>query len=379
MAEQQDVHDGQACGLDSRGVTVLERQRYAGRGGLQAMREGTSEILYDLAPASPDDEFETTYSAAHLGSAILFEMHMTPIRFDRTPLHVARGGLDHYQVGMFLEGGCQADCHGRVVEMGPGSIGVCDMAERERSDIFAACAQRSSRCFILVLPRTLLSPLLWAPDSVGYMVIAGHTPYGRLLGEHLVSVWRSVHRLSSRETEAVVRATTALIAGGVGVSTEGKVPLSNAYHTAKRAAIKRYIRENAGSPDLSVERLAGRFGLSRASLFRLFEAEGGPVHYMQKCRLDRALATLTSPAHRDRSIFNVALDCCFASEGSFIRAFRRTFGLTPGEMRKMVHSSNFRGYVKDEGVGASRRPTGLLWLEGLSSPRGPMGNDVLSV
>lgn len=370
MAEQH-VLDGQACGLDSRGVRVLESQRYAGQRGLQAMREVTSEILYDFTPAKPD-EFETTCSIAHLGSAILFDICMTAVHLDRTPLHIARGGLDHYQVCMFLQGGCQSDCHGRVVEAGPGSIGVCDMAEREQSNIFAACAQHSSHYFTLVLPRTLLSPLLQAPDSVGATVIAGHTPYGRLLGDHLVSVWRFVHRLSSQETEAIVRATAALVAGGVGVSTEGRMPLSDAYHTAKRAAVKRYIRAHAGSPELSVDRLLRMFGLSRASLFRLFEADGGPVHYMQKCRLDRAFATLTSPAHRRRSIHDVALDSCFATEGSFIRAFRRAFGLTPGELRKMAHSSNARGYTKDEGFMASLRPTGLLWLEGLSSPKAPM-------
>ena len=52
--------------------------------------------------------------------------------------------------------------------------------------------------------------------------------------------------------------------------------------------------------------------------------------------------------------------------------------LTPGELRKKVHSSNARGYVKEE-EDASSRPTGLLWLEGLSSPKTPMGNDVMTI
>jgi AraC-like DNA-binding protein len=364
----------QADGSDSdRSATLFQKD--AGRPGLQALRERTSETLCDLTSTKPDAEFETTCSVTHLGAAVLFDTHMTPARLERTPLHLARGGIDHYQVRMFLEGGCYSECGGRLLEVDPGSICVCDMGERERFDVFASCVQRSAHLLTMFLPRTLVSPLLKAPDSVGSMLISGKTPYGRLLGDYLVSVWRALNRLSPQEMDAIVRAAATLIAGGVGVSTDGRRSFSNAQHKAKVAAMKSYIREHAGSPGLTVEFLTRAFAISRTSLFRLFEADGGPIRYVQKCRLDRAFATLTSTANRHRSIFDIALDCCFATEGSFIRAFRRTFGITPGELRKKIDSLGIRGFAEDE-VAQLDRPVGLIWLEGLSSPGSSMGDDM---
>jgi AraC-like DNA-binding protein len=373
MARQQGLGNDGAC-KDKARELALELRRDAGRFGLKAMRERASETLCDLTSVNPADEFETKCSVANLGSAVFFETEMTPARLDRTPLHVARGGLDHYQVRMFLEGGFHADCGGSEVEIGPGSIGICDMAERERFDLFAVSTKRSARLLTLFLPRRLVSPLLRTPDSVASTIISGEAPYGRLLGDHLVSVWRALQQISPLETEAVVNATAALVAGGMGVSAEGRRQFSHAYHEAKRAAIKRYIKDRAGSPGLSIEFLAGTFGVSRASLFRLFEADGGPARYIQKCRLNRALATLTSPSHRHRSVLDIALDCCFATEGSFIRAFRRTFGVTPGELRKMVDSPSVGSSAEDEADGTSVLARALLWLERLSAPASPMGD-----
>jgi len=42
---------------------------------------------------------------------------------------------------------------------------------------------------------------------------------------------------------------------------------------------------------------------------------------------------LMSPAHRSWRIVDFAADARFGSDATFIRAFRRQFGMTPGEVR----------------------------------------------
>ncbi|WP_245322073.1 helix-turn-helix transcriptional regulator [Bradyrhizobium sp. LTSPM299] len=81
--------------------------------------------------------------------------------------------------------------------------------------------------------------------------------------------------------------------------------------------------------------LCRRFELSRASLYRLFEADGGLARYIQEQRLDRALRLLVSPSSRGNRLIDLALDLQFSSDSSFVRAFRRHFGITPGEVREL--------------------------------------------
>src|SRR5262249_10307830 len=96
---------------------------------------------------------------------------------------------------------------------------------------------------------------------------------------------------------------------------------------------KRHVEQHLIMPDVSVDYLCGRFGLSRSALYRLFEPEGGLAAYIQQRRLIRAYARLAAPEARHQRIIDVALESQVASDATFARAFRRQFGITPREVR----------------------------------------------
>ena len=58
--------------------------------------------------------------------------------------------------------------------------------------------------------------------------------------------------------------------------------------------------------------------------------------YIQQRRLIRAFAVLCAPETRYRRILDVAVESGFASDATFVRAFRRQFGVTPGEVRALA-------------------------------------------
>lgn len=82
--------------------------------------------------------------------------------------------------------------------------------------------------------------------------------------------------------------------------------------------IKRHIAANLETGALAAHDLCRRFHISRASLYRLFEADGGPARYVQGQRLNRALTLLVSPASRDRRLIDLAVDLQFSSDSTFI-------------------------------------------------------------
>lgn len=84
--------------------------------------------------------------------------------------------------------------------------------------------------------------------------------------------------------------------------------------------------------DLSLAALAEKIGLSPFHLQRTFSSAVGetPKKFTSRLRLARAAVMLLVTSD---SILDVALSCGFQSHESFIRAFRRNFGMVPSAYR----------------------------------------------
>lgn len=101
-------------------------------------------------------------------------------------------------------------------------------------------------------------------------------------------------------------------------------------------SLKRLVERYLDSPALSADFVCARSGWSRATVYRVFEAEGGLARYIRGQHLLRAFRELTSAQQGRRRIIDVAVAHQFSSEATFNRAFRRAFGMPPGRMRDLA-------------------------------------------
>jgi AraC-like DNA-binding protein len=319
---------------------------YRGAPAFHTMCDDSSAIT-EMTYFEPPERFAARIATFHLSSALLLQARMPKIQQDRSPLRVARSGIDHYFIVLYLRGHARQWIGARELAMRPGDIGVVDLSYPGRTLIVPDDHDRFARFLTLVLPRSALAPLLVPSDAIGQQLIRGDSVCGRILRGLLLELGRSTARIGLAETEPVIRAAATLVAGGVHPQRGEPVEDLAVVRAATTTAIRNFIERMATSPErLTTAALCRRFGVSRATIYRMFEPHGGLVHYIRDCQLRSGLQVLLSPAHRRRRIVDIALQHGFANESSFIRAFRRRFGLTPGEVRAEIDACPLASTVR---------------------------------
>jgi AraC-like DNA-binding protein len=155
-----------------------------------------------------------------------------------------------------------------------------------------------------------------------------HAP-ARLLGHFVLSLAEQMPMAGADDMPRLAAALRAMI-----VATLDKVAPPPTPGCRMKARIDDVIFANIASARLDPARIAELVGVSRSTLYRLFEGSGGIAAHVQRMRLNGVRADLTDPARASEPISRVAERWGFYSVTSFNRAFRAAFGMTPGEARK---------------------------------------------
>ncbi|MBK5959811.1 AraC family transcriptional regulator [Rhodoplanes elegans] len=322
---------------------MSERSSDPGRGesALQAMRAVTADIC-SVAPLGAPEEFQVSSVTAATGNGLLVESVSTALEYDRTPAHIARGGIDHFQITLCLRGGMHFTSGRREAVLGRGDVCLIDMAQPNRTVLSGgADGGATTRLVSIIVPRSVMAPRLAHPDSATASLLPGGGRAAQLLGSQLSALRDG----PSPESRAAVEAMADIVAGAVGSAAEVDGAVDRADRHLVLAMIKRHIEAHLDTEPLTAEDLCRRFQMSRAGLYRLFEAEGGLARHVQEQRLNLALRRLAAPASRNRRLIDLALDLRFSGDSTFVRAFRRRFGLTPGEVRGLAEA-----WLRDTGA-----------------------------
>ncbi|MAM10994.1 MAG: transcriptional regulator, partial [Rhizobiaceae bacterium] len=91
-----------------------------------------------------------------------------------------------------------------------------------------------------------------------------------------------------------------------------------------------------------------------------FEPYGGVAAFVRERRLAAAYHKLTDPYALPLNNNAIAASVGFQSESAFIRAFRRRYGMTPGEARRQRHVASMSA-----ASGAPTRYTWPAWFAGV--------------
>jgi AraC-like DNA-binding protein len=289
--------------------------------------------VFDLRPASKQGEqrFDAALSRYSIDNLSFFEFQTGANVAVRSLGRVSTESIHDVSFSVYLEGprgqflgGRQGDDTPHVPSV-PGILAL---------DMDQPCTIRSfrSRILLFFVPRGLLENAFPDVASLHGRWVEATTPLTRMLISHLVALNQQIVSLSKDEARQSFLTAVELLAAAFS----RQAGLSGSARAAVRAAVygqvRRYVEANLHDPDLTPERVLASLHLSRSSVYRLFEHEGGLAAYIRSRRLLMAADELVR--FPDLSVQDIAAGLGFNDASSFTRAFRRAFDIAPRELHE---------------------------------------------
>jgi len=255
----------------------------------------------------------------NLGSLLFTHQHNAATHFRRSPEHCAATS-DEWIIARLTLSGCytlQFD-DGRQYHAGAGSVLVHDWSvphEGTSTDYrMLTIGIRRPQLAAARALNTARPVIVWEPKAT----------QARLLAAAISGLHRDLTRLDAASAAALEAGITGLV-DGVLCAELGTDPPRR--RTPRGERIRHYIHAHLRDPDLDAEQLCRRFHCSRATLYRVFDTEGGVTTYIQKQRLQACLQQLNVlPGASRAMVAQLCESWGFASLQQFQRVCRQMLG-----------------------------------------------------
>jgi len=203
----------------------------------------------------------------------------------------------------------------------PGSVAIMDLAQPFKGSHQDAVGE------IVFIPREILG--FSETDVIDPILLTTDALQGKLLASEL----RLFFDLSSAPGGVAFQSSTLLHLANSIISQNRHASSDRVvWWRARNTLIRNYIDDNLGDLSLLPAQICDTFNLSRATLYRMFEADGGVRRYIQDRRLYAAIWDLAEGGiHRGR-LTEVAEKWGFSSNANFNRAVKTAFGMPPGAL-----------------------------------------------
>jgi AraC-like DNA-binding protein len=289
---------------------------------------------------SPDSVKSVGITAAsdiwRLGDLVLSYRRFPRLHFDRSKRRAQVDGLDHYSLLFMREGTWEGDADGHEVRTAAGQVCMFDLAQPVTNWVSENASLR------VMIPRDQLDAVV-PPGQIHGLVLHGSA--GALLSGYLDVLLRQLDQLAPTDAPYVARATRDIVAACLVPSRDRAERAAAPIAATQLHAVRQYIEANLASPDLAATKICRAVGLSRTTLYRLFERFGGVADYIQTRRLARVRALLVDP-RETRRISELAYAHGFTSDTRFSKAFHRAYGATPRDVRAATGRSEWIGQTE---------------------------------
>lgn len=302
---------------------------------LDAFQDAVAAITKVRFTPEDRENFSSETTIVALPDVILGHARHSPSNAVRTPDLAAESGdnvLLHFPM---LGGYTIRQRGGAAYELQPGFV----YADPDDMPAEITYYPDASECFYVSIPRAHLEPATGDLNGILRNRLE-LTPRWRLFLSYVQSLHQETPHLpgdTAMQYAMHVRDLALIALGGRGEAQE--IAAGRGLRVARLAALKRDIAAHLADSELTLEMLAGRHGISPSYIRALFSDEGVAFSdYVRAQRLQKARAMIASPNMAHMLISTIAFECGFSDISWFNKAFKRRFGRSPSDVRRVALS-----------------------------------------
>lgn len=284
-----------------------------------------------------EDRIGADISFHILGSIAVNQVCLPSLRLEHNPRQTPEYDHDYLLFEMYD--------HGDTI----GMVGEHQTAVRE-GRLHLIDMSRTYRCLIsgqmmrgvgVVIPHDLVD---YDPSrNEAYYSCSRKSQRGRLLEIALQGIIQNLNDPTRhKEAETFGQAFVALVRTLVLRQADIGSELTQ---VGRDVLIKAFIERHLKDPQFGPESVLRNFGVSRATLYRMFQDKGGLANFIAQRRLSNVFADLMATDRRRGVVTSIAEKWGFRDSGTFHRRFRERFGVTPSELL-MEHDKAVPGAPK---------------------------------
>lgn len=290
----------------------------------------------DLSFYDPGN-FQGSLDLWDLAGASLSRLDTDGIQYRRRGRHLRQESDDQFLITVPTRGDICFAQEGREVVCGPGAFVI------ERSHLpYRFQHPRPATLWILKVRGAMLRANLADPDRLASLRFDATAGAARLFTETLRLLPGCVADMNAPERGTVVRQLLELLALALDTDKDIGDSSETPVRQAHLHRIRRYVRRNLASGDLSPPGVAEACGISVRYLHQLVQASGTTLGaWIRDERLSRADAVLRDP-RSSRSIAAIAYELGFADQAQLSRHYKARFGRSPRDTRAEARRSAVR-------------------------------------
>ncbi len=271
-----------------------------------------------------DGPFHARVTGWRFRHMLLFDRHLSGMAHAREE-RVTADGFDHIVLHHVLSGTLIGQGRSGFERAGPGDIVFLDTRRGHRTEAHDLHLITAS------LARDLVLAALGSLGALHGLVV--HAPETAMLGAFLEMLVCHAPTLDDRHDGAFARALIELLPTALGGPRDLAIEARRQDHL-RREAVEQLIDRQIADRHLTGAAIAEGVGVSRATLYRLYERSGGIAGHVRRRRIDAVRRALERPEEPDLAV--LAESYGLGSAAALVRAFQADQGIDPAAYRARV-------------------------------------------
>ncbi len=283
---------------------------------------------------SQAEQLRWTVEAHHFDVFICGRLQSTAQSMINFP-HKYENLNDHFILMVVVEGGIEGKAGHLDITLSPGDIIILDVLQPIKMKFIESRQVHYIDVLYMAIPRALLSEVDNSCQLHG-KIIYQKDFLSRMIASNMASLMSHSANFSDSDVNKVARPIIDFVISAIRSS---HAPIQPIMMDTKLHIITRvcdFIQENLRVSALGADLICQKFGLSRSSLYRLFEPFGGIIAHIRKKRIIAATRMLLKPLYQQWKVAEIAYYWQF-EPATFNRLFVSAYGITPNQARKEHH------------------------------------------